>query len=101
MPFNHGEMEFGPDSHSLADRKVACDQGRPACRNCVASDRTCQGYGLRLSWPTTKSRRSIEHRIQAHHNTKINSSDTKHTYFINTSNGHVETFYIQDPTYMG
>lgn len=104
-PFQSWKVENEPDSHSSADRKVACDQGRPACRNCVASDRTCQGYGLRLSWPATTSRRSIEHRIEENHKNHINAqialSDASHTHFINTLTKHMEPLYLQDAGYMG
>ncbi|KAH8678348.1 hypothetical protein BX600DRAFT_148844 [Xylariales sp. PMI_506] len=27
-------------------RKVKCDEGRPACRRCVTSNRVCDGYGV-------------------------------------------------------
>lgn len=34
-----------------ADRKVSCDRRFPRCTSCIKSNRKCQGYGLRLSWP--------------------------------------------------
>ncbi|KAI3547689.1 hypothetical protein CABS03_10111 [Colletotrichum abscissum] len=42
------------------DRKVSCDRRFPRCTNCIKSNRKCQGYGLRLSWPrATDGKRSL------------------------------------------
>ena len=41
----------------FADRKIRCDRGFPACSNCTRTNRTCQGYGVRLSWPRDRDRR--------------------------------------------
>ncbi|KAH7024863.1 fungal-specific transcription factor domain-containing protein [Microdochium trichocladiopsis] len=32
-------------------RKVRCDRSLPHCKTCAKSNRECQGYGVRLSWP--------------------------------------------------
>ena len=37
--------------------KIGCDQGFPACQNCLQSNKNCLGYGLRLSWPRASDRR--------------------------------------------
>lgn len=34
-----------------AGRKIQCDRTLPICNNCVKTQRKCQGYGVRLSWP--------------------------------------------------
>ncbi|KAI1735006.1 fungal-specific transcription factor domain-containing protein [Xylaria scruposa] len=34
------------------ERKVSCDRSIPICERCSRSKLPCQGYGLRLSWPT-------------------------------------------------
>ncbi|KAI5461016.1 fungal-specific transcription factor domain-containing protein [Mariannaea sp. PMI_226] len=39
------------------DRKIRCDGAFPTCTNCLRARRTCQGYGLRLSWPHRHDRR--------------------------------------------
>lgn len=38
---------------------ISCDRARPkkACTSCSRSNRKCQGYGLRLSWPRPNDRR--------------------------------------------
>ncbi|CAG9989596.1 unnamed protein product [Clonostachys byssicola] len=41
------------------DRKIRCDEGRPKCQKCAQSNRECRGYGLKLSWPGAKSKRSL------------------------------------------
>ena len=42
---------------SPPDRKIRCDRAFPACGNCTRTGRTCQGYGLRLSWPRDHDRK--------------------------------------------
>ncbi|KAH7230387.1 fungal-specific transcription factor domain-containing protein [Fusarium solani] len=34
------------------ERRVKCDENRPACSRCLSAGRTCQGYHLKLSWVT-------------------------------------------------
>ncbi|KAI0120973.1 fungal-specific transcription factor domain-containing protein [Xylariales sp. AK1849] len=38
-------------------RAISCDRARPNCTNCSRSNRKCQWYGLRLSWPRANDRR--------------------------------------------
>ncbi|KAI0972452.1 fungal-specific transcription factor domain-containing protein [Xylaria arbuscula] len=38
-------------------RKVKCDRGLPNCQRCATTQRECEGYGLRLSWPKDNDRR--------------------------------------------
>lgn len=45
--------------------------------------RSCQGYGLRLSWPAHGSRRFIQHSVQD--STNFGSGGAENTHFINTS----------------
>ncbi|OHW99958.1 hypothetical protein CSPAE12_01188 [Colletotrichum incanum] len=40
-------------------RKISCDRRHPRCSNCVRSNRVCQGYGLRLSWPRDDDRKRM------------------------------------------
>ncbi|KAF2500109.1 hypothetical protein BU16DRAFT_556592 [Lophium mytilinum] len=37
------------------DRKIGCDRTLPTCQNCSRTNRLCQGYGMKLAWPDTKS----------------------------------------------
>ncbi|PYI11204.1 hypothetical protein BO78DRAFT_358676 [Aspergillus sclerotiicarbonarius CBS 121057] len=39
------------------DRRILCDRALPTCTRCSQSNRTCQGYGLRLSWPKANNAR--------------------------------------------
>ncbi|PLB49745.1 hypothetical protein P170DRAFT_456280 [Aspergillus steynii IBT 23096] len=39
------------------DRRILCDRALPTCVQCSKSGRTCQGYGLRLSWPNANDRK--------------------------------------------
>ncbi|CCF32252.1 hypothetical protein CH063_00776 [Colletotrichum higginsianum] len=41
------------------DRKISCDRRYPQCSSCVRSNRACQGYGLRLSWPRDDDRKRL------------------------------------------
>jgi hypothetical protein len=42
------------------ERKIHCDRTQPSCQKCTQSNRTCLGYGLRLSWPkSNKSKRML------------------------------------------
>ncbi|KAJ0120840.1 Zinc-finger transcription factor [Diaporthe amygdali] len=36
---------------TCAARKIQCDRVRPTCEKCARSQRHCQGYEVRLSWP--------------------------------------------------
>lgn len=45
-----------PDSASLA-RKLQCDGRLPTCKRCARSQRPCQGYEMRLSWPRDNDRK--------------------------------------------
>ncbi|KAH8645712.1 fungal-specific transcription factor domain-containing protein [Xylariales sp. PMI_506] len=38
-------------------RRLRCDRKLPACSNCLRAHRTCEGYGLRLSWPKQHDRK--------------------------------------------
>lgn len=59
---------FIPESHwleprmracwlSLSDRRILCDRTLPVCSRCSQSNRTCKGYGVRLSWPKANDKR--------------------------------------------
>ncbi|KAK2014469.1 hypothetical protein LZ32DRAFT_657304 [Colletotrichum eremochloae] len=32
-------------------RRIRCDGAFPSCQKCARAERSCQGYGIRLSWP--------------------------------------------------
>jgi hypothetical protein len=34
------------------DRKIGCDKSLPSCENCRRTQRVCDGYNVRLSWPS-------------------------------------------------
>lgn len=42
---------------TLPGRAISCDGARPHCTNCSRSNRKCNGYGLKLSWPRANDRR--------------------------------------------
>ncbi|KAF2114460.1 fungal-specific transcription factor domain-containing protein [Lophiotrema nucula] len=45
------DTEVGRLADQRAERKVGCDRALPTCQNCKRSNRTCNGYGLKLAWP--------------------------------------------------
>ncbi|UPX12777.1 uncharacterized protein EKO05_0003315 [Ascochyta rabiei] len=45
-------------------RKIGCDRALPTCLNCDKSQRTCQGYGLRLAWPDKQDGRRKQKRYE-------------------------------------
>ena len=47
------------------ERKVGCDRALPACFNCQRSNKTCQGYGLKLAWPDKYDGRRKQKNYQA------------------------------------
>lgn len=51
------ELEKKCFDHSSAARKIQCDGGRPTCEKCARSQRHCQGYEVRLSWPRHDDKR--------------------------------------------
>ena len=66
--------------------KIGCDQGLPACQNCLQSKKKCSGYGLQLSWPrASDSRRAVVARHQTHLPSKQRQRSGRRTRFINTS----------------
>ncbi|EXJ94534.1 hypothetical protein A1O1_02930 [Capronia coronata CBS 617.96] len=36
--------------YTCRERKLKCDDTRPACKRCIALGVECQGYGVKLSW---------------------------------------------------
>ncbi|TLD14260.1 uncharacterized protein PgNI_04410 [Pyricularia grisea] len=47
-----GQVKINRACGTCRDRRIACDRGVPTCSQCMRSKRECQGYSLRLSWPT-------------------------------------------------
>ncbi|KAK3942534.1 hypothetical protein QBC46DRAFT_309163 [Diplogelasinospora grovesii] len=44
---NHpGKAKVKTGCRTCKIRKVKCDEGRPACRRCIATGRVCDGYGI-------------------------------------------------------
>lgn len=83
------------------DRKISCDLRRPGCRKCEISARSCEGYGLRLSWPAQGSRRSIEHLAQIINYPNGSSNGDGDVHFVNAFAADIELFYLQDPQLVG
>ncbi|CDR44424.1 CYFA0S14e02586g1_1 [Cyberlindnera fabianii] len=46
-------------------RRRKCDEGKPECNNCVKSGRTCEGYGLKLSFDVDDSRNNGKEQVNA------------------------------------
>jgi hypothetical protein len=100
VAFSQNRLQLDlPGSDFISERKISCDMGRPGCRNCAASFRNCQGYGLRLSWPANGSSRSIHCSIQG--SPSEWSNESKPAYFINTLMMDVEIHYLQCPGSVG
>ncbi|KAI8634245.1 hypothetical protein F5Y19DRAFT_487713 [Xylariaceae sp. FL1651] len=67
------------------DRKVRCDRILPSCLNCARLQQTCQGYGVRLSWPRHgDTKRSIIGRIPESRANRIKDSEFRlvHTSYF-------------------
>ncbi|KAM5345680.1 hypothetical protein ACJ41O_011541 [Fusarium nematophilum] len=45
-PARKGRPKVKSGCRTCKIRKVKCDEGRPACRRCVSTGRTCDGYGI-------------------------------------------------------
>ncbi|KIH88729.1 hypothetical protein SPBR_06991 [Sporothrix brasiliensis 5110] len=55
-----GEVRSAKRCWNCRDRKIACDRALPGCAKCKQRGKSCEGYGLRLSWPKDNDpRRSI------------------------------------------
>ncbi|CAK7229192.1 hypothetical protein SCUCBS95973_007138 [Sporothrix curviconia] len=63
-----GEVRSAKRCWNCRDRKIACDRALPGCDKCRQRGKTCEGYGLRLSWPkdndARRSARGDGHYIQ-------------------------------------
>ncbi|CAK7200444.1 hypothetical protein SEUCBS139899_003139 [Sporothrix eucalyptigena] len=46
-----GQLRSAKRCWNCRDRKIACDRALPGCDKCRQRRKTCEGYGLRLSWP--------------------------------------------------
>jgi hypothetical protein len=49
--------EIQDSCSTIIDRRISCDRGLPVCLNCARTNRQCQGYDVRLSWPRTNDRK--------------------------------------------
>lgn len=83
----------GPSSND-ADRKILCDRGTPTCLQCARSKRTCQGYGLRLSWPRPgDGKRAIVMKRQSWRKATKGDGYTAHARLVNAYSRDVELHY--------
>ncbi|EEY23476.1 conserved hypothetical protein [Verticillium alfalfae VaMs.102] len=41
------------------DRRVKCDERKPACQRCLQSGQNCRGYGVRLNWSASRQYRGF------------------------------------------
>ncbi|PYH88132.1 hypothetical protein BO71DRAFT_392147 [Aspergillus ellipticus CBS 707.79] len=57
----------GRSCGTCRDRRILCDRTLPICTQCSQSNRTCKGYGIRLSWPkASNTRRAVVGRLPSH-----------------------------------
>ncbi|KAI0479152.1 fungal-specific transcription factor domain-containing protein [Xylariaceae sp. FL0804] len=89
-------------------RKIQCDGGRPTCQKCARSQRVCQGYGMRLSWPRDGDRRRSIKGLDAPPVIADQSRVSGPVYFINTTWRDLESYndlfpqtQLSDPTASG
>ncbi|KAI3327809.1 hypothetical protein HD806DRAFT_484001 [Xylariaceae sp. AK1471] len=73
------------------DRRVRCDLGLPTCTNCARVQQTCQGYGVRLSWPKDgDTRRSMIGKVSVPQSNRLKDTDIQ---LVHTSYFDLEMYY--------
>ncbi|KUJ23302.1 uncharacterized protein LY89DRAFT_680072 [Mollisia scopiformis] len=83
------------------DRRISCDRGFPICLQCIRSNRKCQGYEIRLSWPRRNDRkRSILGKTLTGTG-KINSGLYSPVRIVNTSTSDIELYHYLASTGFG
>ncbi|KUJ22952.1 uncharacterized protein LY89DRAFT_162264 [Mollisia scopiformis] len=68
-------------------RKIGCDRSLPACSNCIRTQRACEGYGIKLSWPDENSdgRRANPIKDSCSSEHFFSSFPAGQIYFLNTA----------------
>ncbi|KAF1816827.1 hypothetical protein P152DRAFT_504320 [Eremomyces bilateralis CBS 781.70] len=56
-------------------RRVRCDRTIPSCARCLKAGRTCDGFGLRLSWPHSSDRKRAVFTVPPRNESSFNKSD--------------------------
>ncbi|KAL2862299.1 Zn(II)2Cys6 transcription factor [Aspergillus lucknowensis] len=74
------------------DRRIVCDRGTPTCGQCARANRSCKGYGLRLSWPKANNvkravvggplRRSAAHHLSRVALVNVSEGDLRMHYYL-------------------
>ncbi|WYZ44447.1 hypothetical protein EsH8_VII_000883 [Colletotrichum jinshuiense] len=77
------------------DRKISCDRRLPRCSSCIRSNRICQGYGLRLSWPRDGDRkRSVVGQVVSRPGSfQQHGHGSKPLYMINATSWDIEVYH--------
>jgi hypothetical protein len=90
--FSPPRLNTGPD------RRILCDRGLPTCLQCIRSNRQCQGYGMRLSWPKANDRRRAMLGTAPPAKAKANRDLASPFRIVNTSSWDIEIHhYLTSP----
>ncbi|KAK1449450.1 hypothetical protein CMEL01_08765 [Colletotrichum melonis] len=75
-------------------RKIQCDGALPTCMKCDRSQRKCEGYELRLSWPREGDNKRALKSIEAPAVTAIKRSNqiVVNPFFVNATSHHMELY---------
>ncbi|KAK0379382.1 hypothetical protein CLIM01_03233 [Colletotrichum limetticola] len=84
--------DFAYDASSA--RKIQCDGALPTCMKCDRSQRICEGYELRLSWPREGDNKRALKSIEAPAVTAIKRSNqiVVNPFFVNATSHHMELY---------
>lgn len=78
------------DLYSQA-RRVRCDRTVPSCTRCLKAGRTCDGFGLRLSWPRSGDRKRAVCAAPPRNEASLNKSDD--ASFVQTTSWDMRMHY--------
>ncbi|ORX93487.1 fungal-specific transcription factor domain-domain-containing protein [Clohesyomyces aquaticus] len=70
------------------ERKVGCDRVLPTCSNCRRTNRCCQGYAIKLSWPDKQDGRRKQKNYDGSSKNLSSKNYVQHAgnfYFLNTN----------------
>ncbi|KAB5526325.1 fungal-specific transcription factor domain-containing protein [Coniochaeta sp. 2T2.1] len=73
-------------------RRVQCDGRRPICRQCVGTGRTCQGYGMRLSWPRSDNKKRAMTTGSTSETSVVVANVREKLFFVNATFADVELY---------
>ncbi|KAK1624213.1 fungal-specific transcription factor domain-containing protein [Colletotrichum phormii] len=75
-------------------RKIQCDGALPTCMKCARSQRECEGYELRLSWPREGDKKRALKGIDAPAMMTIGTSNkiTVNPFFVNATSHDMELY---------